>query len=228
MPSPPSTRTPRPRSPCSPAAAGTFCAGADLQAAAEGDRHRVATVGPGRWGRPDWSCPSRSSPPSRDSPWPAAWSWPSGATCGWPRPDAAFGVFCRRFGVPLVDGGTVRLPRLIGAGSGPRPDPQRPRGRGGGSVWAWAWSTGWCRPARPWTGPWRGGTSWPHCLRPACAMTACRRWPSGASPPGRGACGTETPLRPRQPGVARRGVGSRAGSPRGPGRHGVRVDPDGA
>ncbi len=29
--------------------------------------------------------------------------------------DAVFGVFCRRFGVPLVDGGTQRLPRLIGA-----------------------------------------------------------------------------------------------------------------
>ena len=28
--------------------------------------------------------------------------------------DAVFGVFCRRWGVPLVDGGTVRLPRLIG------------------------------------------------------------------------------------------------------------------
>ena len=30
--------------------------------------------------------------------------------------DAVFGVFCRRWGVPLVDGGTVRLPRLIGQG----------------------------------------------------------------------------------------------------------------
>jgi enoyl-CoA hydratase len=30
--------------------------------------------------------------------------------------DATFGVFCRRWGVPLIDGGTVRLPRLIGAG----------------------------------------------------------------------------------------------------------------
>jgi enoyl-CoA hydratase len=29
---------------------------------------------------------------------------------------AVFGVFCRRFGVPLIDGGTVRLPRLIGQG----------------------------------------------------------------------------------------------------------------
>jgi enoyl-CoA hydratase len=28
--------------------------------------------------------------------------------------NAVFGVFCRRFGVPLIDGGTVRLPRLIG------------------------------------------------------------------------------------------------------------------
>ena len=27
---------------------------------------------------------------------------------------ATFGVFCRRWGVPLIDGGTVRLPRLIG------------------------------------------------------------------------------------------------------------------
>lgn len=30
--------------------------------------------------------------------------------------DATFGVFCRRWGVPLIDGGTVRLPRLIGIG----------------------------------------------------------------------------------------------------------------
>src|SRR2546421_8458913 len=29
---------------------------------------------------------------------------------------AVFGVFCRRWGVPLVDGGTVRLPRLVGEG----------------------------------------------------------------------------------------------------------------
>ncbi|MFI7693571.1 crotonase/enoyl-CoA hydratase family protein [Nonomuraea sp. NPDC049655] len=29
--------------------------------------------------------------------------------------DAVFGVFCRRWGVPLIDGGTVRLPRLVGA-----------------------------------------------------------------------------------------------------------------
>jgi enoyl-CoA hydratase len=31
--------------------------------------------------------------------------------------DAVLGVFCRRWGVPLIDGGTVRLPRLIGTSS---------------------------------------------------------------------------------------------------------------
>jgi enoyl-CoA hydratase len=30
--------------------------------------------------------------------------------------DAYFGIYCRRFGVPLIDGGTVRLPRLVGLG----------------------------------------------------------------------------------------------------------------
>jgi enoyl-CoA hydratase len=30
--------------------------------------------------------------------------------------DAYFGVYCRRWGIPLIDGGTVRLPRLVGAG----------------------------------------------------------------------------------------------------------------
>jgi enoyl-CoA hydratase len=30
--------------------------------------------------------------------------------------DAYFGIYCRRFGVPLIDGGTVRLPRIVGQG----------------------------------------------------------------------------------------------------------------
>jgi enoyl-CoA hydratase len=30
--------------------------------------------------------------------------------------DAYFGIYCRRWGVPLIDGGTVRLPRLVGMG----------------------------------------------------------------------------------------------------------------
>ena len=43
--------------------------------------------------------------------------------------DAVLGVFCRRWGVPLVDGGTVRLPRLIGLGHALDLDAHRARGR---------------------------------------------------------------------------------------------------
>ena len=39
--------------------------------------------------------------------------------------DAVFGVFCRRWGVPLIDGGTVRLPRIIGQGPALDLDPHR-------------------------------------------------------------------------------------------------------
>ena len=48
--------------------------------------------------------------------------------------DAVFGVFCRRWGVPLIDGGTVRLPRLIGHSARARPDPHRARRRGRGGA----------------------------------------------------------------------------------------------
>jgi enoyl-CoA hydratase/carnithine racemase len=37
-----------------------------------------------------------------------------GASSGWANANAVFGIYCRRWGVPLVDGGTIRLPRLIG------------------------------------------------------------------------------------------------------------------
>ena len=43
--------------------------------------------------------------------------------------DAVFGVFCRRWGVPLIDGGTVRLPQARRARPGAGPDPHRPRRR---------------------------------------------------------------------------------------------------
>ena len=48
--------------------------------------------------------------------WPAGSSSRSGATSASPRRRPILGVFCRRFGVPLVDLGTVRLPRIIGLG----------------------------------------------------------------------------------------------------------------
>ncbi len=93
---------------------GTFCAGADLKAAAEGTPNRVEREGDGPMG------PSRMV---LDKPVIAAIE--GHAVAGglelalWcdlrvAADDAVLGVFCRRFGVPLIDGGTIRLPRLIG------------------------------------------------------------------------------------------------------------------
>jgi enoyl-CoA hydratase len=93
---------------------GTFCAGADLKAMANGTGNRVAPDGDGPMG------PSRMV---LDKPVIAAIS--GHAVAGglelalWcdlrvADEDAVLGVFCRRFGVPLIDGGTIRLPRLIG------------------------------------------------------------------------------------------------------------------
>jgi len=95
-------------------AGGTFCAGADLAALAAGDGNRVADDGDGPMG------PTRMV---LDKPVIAAIS--GHAVAGglelalWcdlrvADDDAVLGVFCRRFGVPLIDGGTIRLPRLIG------------------------------------------------------------------------------------------------------------------
>jgi enoyl-CoA hydratase len=93
---------------------GTFCAGADLKAMAAGNPNRVAADGDGPMG------PSRML---LSKPVIAAIS--GHAVAGglelalWcdlrvADEDAVLGVFCRRFGVPLIDGGTIRLPRLIG------------------------------------------------------------------------------------------------------------------
>ncbi|HEV2368712.1 MAG TPA: crotonase/enoyl-CoA hydratase family protein, partial [Acidimicrobiales bacterium] len=95
-------------------AGGTFCSGADLKAVAAGRGNRVEPDGDGPMG------------PTRlvlEKPVVAAVE--GHAVAGglelalWcdlrvMARDAVFGVFCRRWGVPLVDGGTVRLPRLIG------------------------------------------------------------------------------------------------------------------
>ncbi|MFE0041797.1 crotonase/enoyl-CoA hydratase family protein [Streptomyces albireticuli] len=95
---------------------GTFCAGADLKAFGTERGNRVAPDGDGPMG------PTRLR---LSKPVVAAVS--GHAVAGglelalWcdlrvAEEDAVFGVFCRRWGVPLIDGGTVRLPRLIGAG----------------------------------------------------------------------------------------------------------------
>ena len=94
---------------------GNFCAGADLKAVASGnDFNRIELEGDGPMG------PSRMA---LSKPVIAAVS--GHAVAGglelavWcdmrvVERSAVFGVFCRRWGVPLMDGGTVRLPRLIG------------------------------------------------------------------------------------------------------------------
>jgi enoyl-CoA hydratase len=95
---------------------GTFCAGADLKAIAAGeDVNRVEPEGDGPMG------PSRMRLSK-----PVIAAIAGHAVAGglelalWAdlrvaEDDAVLGVFCRRWGVPLIDGGTVRLPRLIGS-----------------------------------------------------------------------------------------------------------------
>jgi enoyl-CoA hydratase len=97
-------------------AGGTFCAGADLKAVAEGDRRPIPDDGPGPMG------PTRLTLSK-----PVVAAVEGYAVAGgielalWcdlrvAAEDATFGVFCRRFGVPLCDLGTVRLPRIVGHG----------------------------------------------------------------------------------------------------------------
>ena len=93
---------------------GTFCAGADLKAMTEGDARPIREHGPGPMG-----------PTRLDLSKPVIAAIEGHAVAGglelalWcdlrvAATDAVLGVYCRRFGVPLVDGGTVRLPRLVG------------------------------------------------------------------------------------------------------------------
>lgn len=95
-------------------AGGTFCAGADLKAISTGRGNRVLPDGDGPMG------PTRMLLTK-----PVIAAVEGHAVAGglelavWcdlrvAAEDAVFGVYCRRWGVPLVDGGTVRLPRLIG------------------------------------------------------------------------------------------------------------------
>jgi len=93
---------------------GHFCAGADLKALAGGDRRPVPDAGPGPMG------PTRSVLTKPVIAAVEGYAVAGGLELAlWcdlrvAADDAVFGVFCRRFGVPLVDLGTVRLPRLIG------------------------------------------------------------------------------------------------------------------
>jgi enoyl-CoA hydratase len=97
-------------------AGGTFCAGADLQAIAAGSPNRLEALGDGPMG------PSRLGLSK-----PVIAAIAGHAVAGglelalWcdlriAESDAVLGVFCRRWGVPLIDGGNVRLPQIVGLG----------------------------------------------------------------------------------------------------------------
>ncbi|RKH04242.1 crotonase/enoyl-CoA hydratase family protein [Corallococcus sp. CA053C] len=94
--------------------AGTFCAGADLKAVSEGRLLRLEPDGDGPMG------PSRLMLSKPVVAGIAGHAVAGGLELAlWcdlrvAEEDAVLGVFCRRWGVPLIDGGTVRLPRLIG------------------------------------------------------------------------------------------------------------------
>jgi enoyl-CoA hydratase len=97
-------------------AGGTFCAGADLKAITAGQGNRVVspTAGDGPMG------PTRmllSKPViAAVEGYAVAGGLELAIWCDLrvAADDAVFGVYCRRWGVPLIDGGTIRLPRLIG------------------------------------------------------------------------------------------------------------------
>lgn len=95
---------------------GTFCAGADLKAIAAGEANRLDPTGDGPMG------PSRMAMGK-----PVIAAIAGHAVAGglelalWcdlrlMEDDAVLGVFCRRWGVPLIDGGTARLPLVVGLG----------------------------------------------------------------------------------------------------------------
>jgi enoyl-CoA hydratase len=95
-------------------AGGTFCAGADLTAFATERRNRTEPDGDGPLGptRLRLSKPVIAAVAGHA----VAGGLELACWCDLRVADetAVFGVFCRRWGVPLIDGGTVRLPRLIG------------------------------------------------------------------------------------------------------------------
>jgi enoyl-CoA hydratase len=93
---------------------GVFCAGADLKAVGMPEGNRVAPDGDGPMG------PTRMRLAKPVIAAVAGYAVAGGLELAlWcdlrvAEDGAVFGVFCRRWGVPLIDGGTVRLPRLIG------------------------------------------------------------------------------------------------------------------
>ncbi len=92
----------------------TFCAGADLKAVSKGAGSRVDTDGDGPMG-PTRMLLSKPVVAAIEG-FAVAGGLELAAWCDLrvAASNAVFGVYCRRWGVPLVDGGTIRLSRLIG------------------------------------------------------------------------------------------------------------------
>jgi enoyl-CoA hydratase len=97
-------------------AGGTFCSGADLASFAEGRGNRLEPYGDGPMGptRMQMSKPVIAAV----SGYAVAGGLELALWCDLRvvEESAVFGVFCRRWGVPLIDGGTVRLPQVVGLG----------------------------------------------------------------------------------------------------------------
>ncbi len=106
---------------------GTFCSGADLTALGTGSGNVVRPVGAGGVGDGDGDGDGPMGPTRMRLTKPVVAAVEGHAVAGglelalWAdlrvvAEDAVLGVFCRRWGVPLIDGGTVRLPRVVGEG----------------------------------------------------------------------------------------------------------------
>jgi enoyl-CoA hydratase len=95
---------------------GTFCAGADLRAIGTRESNRVTSEGDGPMG-PTRMLLSKPVIAAIDG-YAVAGGLELAIWCDLRvmEEDATLGVFCRRWGVPLIDGGTVRLPRIVGVG----------------------------------------------------------------------------------------------------------------
>ena len=164
---------------------GHFCAGADLKAVASGDPNKKREIG-----GHDSIAPMGPSRLRLSKPVIAAvegFAVAGGMELAlWAdmrvvAEDATFGIFCRRFGVPLIDLGTIRLPRLIGHSqaidlilTG------RPVGGARGAA------HGPCQPPGaqgrgPRAGDCAGQGDRAPSRKPACAPTGCRRCGNGTS-----------------------------------------------
>jgi enoyl-CoA hydratase len=93
---------------------GYFCAGADLKAVASGDPNKKRELGGHATIAPMGPSRLRLSKPVEGFAVAGGMELALWADLRVVAEDAIFGIYCRRFGVPLIDLGTIRLPRLIG------------------------------------------------------------------------------------------------------------------